>query len=123
MSFSNQETGNYGENLAVQYLENQGLKILERNYRSHYGEIDIIAIDQQCLCFVEVKTRSSHHYGSPIEAVHPRKQQRILRTAYCYIQESEDESPQRRFDIVTVDLSREWDPVIEYFPDAFEVRE
>ncbi|HSG69457.1 MAG TPA: YraN family protein, partial [Planctomycetaceae bacterium] len=61
--------GDRGERLAVRHLKKSGLKIVARNYRNRFGEIDIIALDGQTIVFVEVKTRKSNAAGSPLEAV------------------------------------------------------
>ena len=82
----NRTIGNYGEELACQYLKKQGYKILERNYRIRGGEIDIVARDQDYLVFVEVKARYSHEYGLPSESITPWKIKALLKTALFYIQ-------------------------------------
>ena len=69
----NRTIGNYGEELACQYLKKQGYKILERNYRIRGGEVDIVARDQDYLVFVEVKARYFHEYGLPSESITPWK--------------------------------------------------
>lgn len=61
--------GAYGERLAVRYLSERGLQILDRNWRCVRGEIDIVALDERCLAFVEVKTRTTEAFGAPFEAV------------------------------------------------------
>ncbi|MCI8283928.1 MAG: YraN family protein [Firmicutes bacterium] len=77
--------GMIGEERAADYLDNIGYKIIKRNYRCRYGEIDIIAMKQEVLCFIEVKTRASVRYGAPCEAVDERKKQHIIRCAYDYM--------------------------------------
>lgn len=73
-----------GENAACNYLESKSYKILERNFRKGYGEIDIIALDKQTLVFIEVKTRSSSRYGTPFEAISPSKLRNIIKGANFY---------------------------------------
>ncbi len=84
---SNKIKGKYGEDIAVNFLIKNGYKILERNYHfSRYGEIDIIALDKNTLCFVEVKTRSSNRFGTPLEAITKTKLDKIKKSAYSYLQ-------------------------------------
>ena len=75
--------GEMGEHLAVQYLKKQNYRIVERNFRTRNGEIDIIAVDQaeipQVLCFIEVKTRKTTAFGTPLEAIGYYKLQALLR--------------------------------------------
>ena len=71
-------TGQSGELIAKEYLVNKGLIILETNYRNKIGEIDIIAMDEQVLVFIEVKTRRDYSYGYAFEAVNIKKQRKFL---------------------------------------------
>jgi len=80
-------TGDKGESFACDILKKKGLVIVERNYRTKLGEIDIIALDGEVLVFVEVKTRSSRKFGEPQEAVNFRKQHTIRNVAMCYLKE------------------------------------
>src|SRR5437588_292659 len=73
-----------GEDIAVTYLEKKGYAILERNIRKKYGEVDIIAIKNHTLVFVEVKTRTSNQFGEPIESITPWKLKSLIKTAYLY---------------------------------------
>ena len=77
-------TAKLGENKACEYLQKLGFKILERNYRKTYGEIDIIALDKDVLSFIEVKTRTSNLFGSPLEAITPWKLRSLIKTAQFY---------------------------------------
>ncbi len=92
------------EQKAVQYLQEAGYHILDRNYRCRMGEIDIIAMQKGYLCFVEVKYRSGHRQGLPEEAVNYRKQQTIIRTAEVYMKQKRIsfDTP-CRFDVVAID--------------------
>ena len=82
------ELGNFGENYVSDYLEGLGFKIICRNYRSRYGEIDIIAVKNEKIHFVEVKTRRSLLFGMPEEAYSLRKQERIIKTALTYLKDN-----------------------------------
>jgi len=77
--------GDAGEDLACEYLQKNSYKIVARNYRTRFGEIDIIAKDSLCLVFVEVKMKSSARFGFPYEMVTPKKIEKIKRTAESYI--------------------------------------
>lgn len=76
--------GRSGEETAVIYLQKKGYKIIGRNFKSKFGEIDIVALDGNVLVFVEVKTRWSREYGYPEEAVTPWKLRSIIKTADYY---------------------------------------
>ena len=79
------DLGRTGEQLAADYLQRAGLRILDRNYRCAEGEIDIVAADQRVLVACEVKTRSGLGYGTPIEAVTRRKLRRLRRLAVRWV--------------------------------------
>jgi putative endonuclease len=79
--------GAYGERLAARYLTDAGMQILDRNWRCDQGEIDIVAMDDVCLVIVEVKTRRSLAFGSPVEAVTAVKAARLRRLAACWMSE------------------------------------
>lgn len=111
--------GSDGEKKAIVFLENQGFRILERNYRSKVGEIDIIALRDSLISFVEVKTRRSNDYGSPEEAVNKKKRRRIIRAAkYYLISHNLYDKKDVRFDVLA--LTRKKSSFeIEYFENAF----
>ena len=93
------EIGNIGESAACNYLVKRGYVILERNFSSRYGEIDIIALSPDgCMTFVEVKTRKNTSFGYASEFVDRKKQQHIINTALMYCKE---EYPMR-FDVIEV---------------------
>jgi len=107
--------GKRGEVAAVKYLKKQGYKIINRNYRGHHGEADIIALDKEVLVFVEVKTRTNVNFGLPCEAVGYEKQSTYIELAkeYIYIFKLEDKDV--RFDIIEI-LNNE----INHIKDAFQ---
>ena len=113
------QTGRDGEAVAARYLEEQGYKILETNYRNRLGEIDIIAKEGDTYCFVEVKTREGDEYGSPFEAVNEYKQRQIHRVALRYIQEFDLFDEYARFDVVAVDVEQA-PPHVELIRHAFD---
>ena len=94
--------GKLGEDEAQKYLIKNGYKILECNYFCRFGEIDIVAMDQNCLVFVEVKTRTSNKYGNPENAVNYWKKKHILLSARCYIEQYRMKEYFARFDVVEV---------------------
>lgn len=97
------QAGAAGEARAAEYLEERGYRILERNYRDRAGEIDIVAMDQGTLAFVEVKYRRSGACGSPFAAVDGRKQRRIIGAARRYMYEKGlGTETDCRFDVVAV---------------------
>lgn len=87
-SLHNKHFGAQGEEIACNFLKKQGYRVIERNFRTRNGEVDIIAIDQSqkpyTLVFVEVKTRVSQRFGSPFESVHYYKMKALMRTALFY---------------------------------------
>lgn len=109
MSFTNKEFGALGEKLAVKYLKQQHYKILEKNYKTKLGEVDIIAVTRDSgreeIAFIEVKTRSADPYLSGMYAVDKRKQFHIMRTASKYLVEKRI-LLQPRFDIIEVEVNR-----------------
>jgi putative endonuclease len=113
-------TGKLGEELAAAYLEEAGYRILERNYRCPFGEIDIIAQEGDTLVFVEVKSRRSENFGLPQLAVGPEKQRRISKISLYYLQGHRLDAPNVRFDVVAI-LLRSNNPSIELIKDAFEL--
>ncbi len=82
---NNKIKGNLGEDLAKVYLEKKGYKVLESQYLTPMGEIDIIAMDKDTLVFIEVKYRKSTNKGNPLESITKAKQRKIIKTAYYYI--------------------------------------
>ena len=94
--------GRYGEELAVAHLQAQGLQVLERNWRCRLGEIDVIALDGDCLVVCEVKTRRSVAVGSPIEAVTPAKLGRLRKLTAAWLGAQDRHFAQIRIDVVGV---------------------
>ena len=100
---SKTEAGRKGEDAAVRYLQQNGYRILERNLRAKFGEIDVVARDGPALCFVEIKARSSTRFGFPEEAVNFFKRQRLLRLASWYLQRRPNGGhSQIRFDVLSI---------------------
>jgi putative endonuclease len=119
MTIARQELGKLGEELAVEELTRRGYAILERRYRTRYGEIDIVADDRGTLVFVEVKARVDAEFGTAAEAVTPWKQRRLARMARFYLACAEVVDRPCRFDVVAIMLDQE-PPQIEVFTNAFD---
>ncbi|HEY7419023.1 MAG TPA: YraN family protein [Ktedonobacteraceae bacterium] len=100
-----QGLGRTGERLAAEELSRRGYRILERNFRCRYGEIDLVAEQQGELVFVEVKTRRGDAWGRPEEAVTLQKQQKIVRAALCYLELHGCVEQAWRVDVVAVQMS------------------
>lgn len=94
--------GAYGERVAARHLVEEGLVVLDRNWRCSLGEIDLVLRDGDELVFCEVKTRSGTAYGHPLEAVDHLKAERLVRLADCWIEERGVVAPRIRFDVVAV---------------------
>lgn len=92
---STKQIGDAGEDLAADLLQRKGYKIIERNFRTRFGELDIVAKDGKVLVFVEVKAKASDRFGAPAEMINARKQQKIKNMALTYINEKNFEGPWR----------------------------
>ncbi len=97
------EQGLLGEEQAIKVLKKRGYKILERNHRTKFGEIDVIAEEGGCLVFVEVKKRSSRHFGEALEAITRTKQRHMVRSALWYMKKHRCFDRSARFDAVGLD--------------------
>ena len=112
--------GNRGETAACRFLKENGYEILEKNYKCKIGEIDVIARRQGRLAFIEIKTRTSAHFGTPQEAVDHRKQEKIFKVAQWYLKEKKLEKTPVAFDVVAVLWREGQKPGMRLIPDAFE---
>lgn len=118
MTNERQQFGSTGERLVATYLQDRGFRILERNYRTPLGEIDLIAAKGGAIHFVEVKARRSHAAGDPFEQVTPHKQRQIIRAALAYCARRRLINPEIHFDVVSVDHSTPT-VTIDHLIDAF----
>lgn len=96
------ELGKQGEAVATQLLKANGYRILARNVKAKFGEIDIVAKDGQTLCFIEIKARTSERFGWPEEGVNLKKQWRLSRLASWYLKFHRLNDPPVRFDVVSI---------------------
>ena len=115
-----QKFGKDSESVAVRHLKKNGYKILQQNYRTKLGEIDIIAKDKNTLVFVEVKARKTLHFGSPKWAVTPKKQKAISKVALYYLKATRQHNVSARFDVVAIS-SLQNNPRIEIIKNAFDL--
>ncbi len=113
--------GERGEAAAVELLEANGCRILACNYRCPHGELDIIALDQGVLVFVEVKTRSSSAFGPPRDAVTPAKRRKLARSASHYMLAHLEQECAYRADIIEVALRRGAVAAVRHLKGAFSI--
>jgi putative endonuclease len=104
MSLDRKNLGKLGESVAASLIKSQGYKILERNFQTRFGEVDIVALDGDTLVFVEVKTRWSKDFGLPEEAVTPRKLKYIERVAALFRAKNQQLPPGERIDVVAIEV-------------------
>jgi len=116
-----QRLGRQGERAAARALENAGLVILDRRYRTARGEIDLIAADGELVVFVEVKTRRGAGFGRPAEAVGSVKRQRLARVARHYLWHRRWSERPCRFDVVEVFVDRDGASSVRHLVDAFRL--
>ncbi len=101
---NNIEKGKLGEEIASKYIISKGGKVIERNYRTRVGEVDLIAKLNGELVFVEVKSRSNINYGYPAESVNYKKKRKITNVAKYYILDNSLENLSIRFDVIEIYL-------------------
>lgn len=111
--------GRHGEDLAAQYLEDQGLVVLSRNWRCRHGELDLVATDADRLVVCEVKTRSGTRYGEPAEAVDWRKAARIRRLTQAWLAAHRVRWCEIRFDVLAVVVEPGRPVVVQHYRAAF----
>ncbi len=113
------QLGNWGENLAAKTLQERGYTIMERNYRTPYGEMDIICRNQEAVVFVEVKTRTNRAYGYPEDAITAKKRAHLEETALSYLQEHPEVNGAWRIDVISIEVKPGSESVeIEWFENA-----
>ncbi len=112
--------GRQGEDIAWEYLKRRGYRILERNYRCRYGEIDLVAKDGETIVFIEVKSRRTAAFGDPEESVSPAKQKKISTVALNYLKDKGLYDRPARFDVVSV-LASVLGQKVTRIPDAFDL--
>ena len=121
MTHERLDLGKLGEEQAVARLKKEGYRVIARNYRNTFGEIDIIAQDGKTLCFVEVRTRTKDWHGHPFESISSVKQKKIIRAAQGYLTERDIDDIDARFDVVAVIPDEAGGFTVELIKNAFEV--
>jgi len=111
--------GHRGETAAISFVQTKGFTILETNYRTKIAEIDIIAKDKDCICFIEVKTRRSVKKGLPKESITYSKQKKIILGATFYLKEKNQMNSKVRFDVIEV-LENKGSFAINLIKNAFQ---
>ncbi|HVZ67100.1 MAG TPA: YraN family protein [Patescibacteria group bacterium] len=114
-------TGVLGEDLACDYLKKKGYKILERNFRKKYQEIDVIALHNKTLVFVEVKTRKSTAFGTPFESIAPWKLKNLIQLAQFYKMLNPKLPENMRIDAIGVSLNGEKVEKIEHLENIMDI--
>lgn len=118
----NKDIGFYGEDISVDFLRNEGYKILEKNFNCSSGEIDIIALKNNILSFIEVKSRFTTSFGNPKESVTCYKQHRIINSAKYYLHHKKLYDYYIRFDVIEVIFNFDCSKYeIEFLKDAFRL--
>jgi len=116
----NKTLGKIGEDIAVKFLKRKGYRILHRNWRCVFGEIDIVAEEKKFLVFAEIKTRSSLDFGPGYLAVNSSKQTKLIKLAYAFLKRYAITDRPCRIDIVSIDMDKKSNKVtIELIKDAF----
>ena len=116
----NKEIGNYGENLALNYLNGQNYKLITSNFRIRNGEIDLICKDSEIIVFIEVKSRYSYHFGIPCEAVTYFKQKQIINISKYFLYKYKLLNYNCRYDVLEIYFNKNDNTYfIEHIKDAF----
>jgi len=116
----NLDLGKQGEELAKDYLQANGYRLVEENWRWHHHEVDLIVCNDIYMVFVEVKTRSYVVFGEPEVFVTKEKQQKIIRAANAYMLKTRSVKD-ARFDIVSVVIRENAEPILKHLPNAYSV--
>ncbi|RUA00952.1 MAG: YraN family protein [Deltaproteobacteria bacterium] len=120
MTARSRQFGKKNEELAISFLKRLGYRVIEQNFRTRMGEVDIIARDGDTLVFVEVKARRSARYGHPKFAVTPAKQRHLSIAALSYLKKTGNGGTRARFDVITVKYAGGM-PTVEHFKNAFDL--
>jgi len=117
----NKKTGNMGEDIAAQFLEDKGFRIIQRNFRySTFGEIDIIAKQNEYLVFIEVKTYRTEEFGEPVLLVNRKKQEKIRKLAQIFMLQKKISDIDCRFDVIGIKIGKgESGNLINHIDNAF----
>jgi putative endonuclease len=119
MATDRRRLGERGENAAADFLERNGMRVVERNWRCPAGEIDIVALDEDSVVLVEVKTRRTVKKGTPEEAITPAKRRRYAKLASAYLQSAGLSGTALRFDVITLLVLAENRALLRHHRAAF----
>ena len=120
MSKSSRNLGIWGENEAGKYLIKKGYSILERNIRTSHGEIDIVALLDGLVIFVEVKTRQTENYGLPEESINSSKTERLIQSSEAYMQAHPEFDQGCRIDVISIQKDNIMPIQIIHFENAID---
>jgi putative endonuclease len=116
----NRRKGLHYETQARDYLVHRGLKLVTENYHCRFGEIDLIMLEQEALCFIEVKYRKNQGYGGAISAIPPQKQRKIIKTALFFVAEHKKLAQRAmRFDALIIQQHSAGDSDVDWIQNAF----
>jgi putative endonuclease len=118
--YSTKKIGNMGEDIAESYLLKKGYEILDRNYYSRYGEIDIIGKLEDQIIFFEVKTRTNEAFGNPEDSIDQKKIDCMISTAFCFLEEHTEEELDWQMDLLAIKLFPDGKNEILHFEDINE---
>ncbi len=121
MGKESKDIGNLGEDMAASYLAEAGYRIIDRNFHSHQGEIDIVAEDGDVLVFIEVKNYSFRSFGPPCSAIRKSKKENIIQTARYYLHRNRITDRSCRFDVLTIYWDSLRERKVDLIKDAFRV--
>jgi len=120
LRINSRQRGQQAEDVALEYLEYQGLKLLTRNYHASGGEIDLIMQDGETIIFIEVRYRANSYHHNPAESIDPEKCRRIINTSQRFLQANRKMTAlDCRFDVIVLSGSLD-SPAIEWINNAFQ---
>ena len=115
---NSREKGQLGEEIACNYLKKNGVKIIDRNYLTKYGEIDLIGFEKKTIIFIEVKLRNNRSFGLPVEGISDSKKRRIYNAALYYLSNNNIDYRECRFDILSILFSVDSFYKIEWYKEV-----
>ncbi len=121
MTKERQRLGREGEERAEKFLRSEGYKVINRNFKTPFGEIDLIAYKRKVLVFIEVKARTSYNFGRPEESISEEKKKKISKVASLYLKAKKLNGVDCRFDVVALVLDKEKKVKIKLIENAFQL--
>ncbi len=122
MTYERKKLGSHGEDLAVEFLKRRGYRILHRNFKLKFGEIDIVAQEGDTVCFIEVRTKTTDCVGTPFESITLFKQRKLSKLALAYLKNQYKSVEVRaRFDVVAVVSEVGKEETVEIIQNAFDL--